>query len=360
MPKDKISMQQCICMVILFLFGSSVLLGMGVGAGRDSWISLLIAAILGSGIVLIYARLIRLFPEKNFYDIAQHVFGKSMGNIIIALMMWYAIHLTALVLRNFSEFIYIVALEETPQIVVMIAILAVAGYMVMSGIKTFGKWIIFAIIFVLIVFFFTVVLSIKYISISNILPILTHDLGTIGSTTLKLFSFPFAETVLFLMLADSIKKNDNPYKIYLYGIFLGALLLLGTFLRNLCILGPSILEKTYFPSYMATRMLTIAEIFTRIEITMFYNFLLGGIVKISVCLFAAVKGAEKLFNVKKKWKSVCFISLIILLISKFQFDSVIEMMDFINIYQYYALIFQLFIPVLVWIGAEIKIFKMHR
>lgn len=360
MQNDKISMHQAICMIILFLFGSSVLLGMGIGPVGDSWVAIITAAILGSIFSLVYARLISLFPEQNFYDIAELVFGKIIGKLIIVLMMWYTIHLAALVLRNFSEFIQIVTLEETPQTVVMIAILVVTGYMVLSGIQTFGKWIMLAIIFVVMVFLFTVVLSIDEINISNFLPILTYDLTTLGSKTLKLFTFPFAETVIFLMLADSIKKSANPYKIYLYGLFLGTLLLAGTFLRNLIILGAPVLEKSYFPSYMTTRILSIAESFSRIEVTIFYNFLLGGISKISVCLFAAVKGAEKLFNLQKSWKSVCVITLVILLISKFQFNSFFEMLSFIDIYPYYAIFFQVIIPLFVWISAEIKVYIAHR
>ena len=158
----------------------------------------------------------------------------------------------------------------------------------------------------------------------------------------------------------SIKKSDNPYKIYLYGIFIGALILIVAFLRNLMILGVPMLEKSYFPSYTAARIINIAELFSRIELTIFYNFLFGGIAKISICLFAAIKGVEKLFNIKSNVKIVFLISLIILLISRFQFKSVMEMMNFIDIYQYYALPFEIIIPMLVWIGAEIKTRKKRK
>lgn len=360
MQKEMLSTRQAICMIVLFLFGSSTVLGMSSGAGQDSWIVVLIACMLGSVIVLVYARLIRLFPEKNFYDIAQAIFGKIIGKIIIALMTWYAIHLGALVLRNFSEFIQIVALEDTPQLVTMLAMLSITAYMVMSGITTLGKWAMISLVLVVMVVLVTIVLSLKQVTFSNILPIMTHDFTTMGSATLKLFTFPFAETVLFLTLADSIKKSDNPYKIYLYGICIGAVILMFAFLRNIMILGSPMLEKSYFPSYTAARIINIAELFSRIEMSIFYNFILGGIAKISICLFAAVKGVEALFHLKSNWKTVFIVSLLILLVSKYQFQDVMEMMNFIDIYQYYALPFQIIIPVLVWIGAEIKTRKKRR
>ena len=189
---------------------------------------------------------------------------------------------------------------------------------------------------------------------------MTHDFSAMGLTTLKLFTFPFAETVLFLTLADSIKKSDNPYKIYLYGICIGAAILMFALLRNIMILGSPMLEKSYFPSYTAVRIINIAELFSRIEISIFYNFILAGIAKISICLFAAVKGIEALFHMKSNWKIVFIVSVLILLVSRFQFQNVMEMMNFIDIYQYYALPFQIIIPVLVWIGAEIKTCKKRK
>lgn len=360
MQKEMISMRQAICMIVLFLFGSSALMGMGSGTGQDAWIVIIIAAVLGSLISIVYARVISLFPERNLYDIAQVIFGKIIGKLIIALMTWYAIHLAALVVRNYSEFIQIVALEETPQLVMMLVMLFIIGYMAFSGMGILSKWVMIATVLVLIVVLFTVVLSIKQVNLTNILPIMTHDFTTMTSASLKIFAFPFAETVVFLALADSIKKSDNPYKIYLYGIFIGALILIITFLRNLMILGVPMLEKSYFPSYTAARIINIGELFSRIEITIFSNFILGGITKISICLFAAIKGVEKLFNIKSNAKIVFLISLIILLISKFQFNSVIEMMKFIDIYYIYAVPFQIIIPLLIWIGAEIKTRKKEK
>ena len=359
MQKEMISMQQAVSMIVLFLFGSSAVMGISSGTGNDSWIALIMAFIFGSVLALIYARVISLFPEMNFYDIAQIVFGKIFGKVIIALMTWYAVHLGALMLRNFSEFVQIVALEETPQLVVMMAMLAITGYMVFSGIEILGKWSLIAVILVSMVVLFTVILSLKQADFSNVLPIMTHDIAIMGSATLKLFTFPFAETVLFLALADSIKKSDNPYKMYLYGIFIGTVILLFVFLRNIVILGFPMLEKLYFPSYTTARIINIAELFSRIEISIFYNLILGGIVKVSICLLAAQKGIETLFHTKKSGQTIFLISIMILLISKFQFKNVMEVMNFIDVYQYYALPFQIVIPVLVWIGAEIKARKMR-
>jgi spore germination protein KB len=360
MQKEMISMRQAISMIVSFLFGSTAVMGMASGAGHDSWIALIVASLFGGVIVLVYARLIRLLPGMDFYDMAQAVFGKIIGKIIIALMVWYAIQLSALVLRSFSEFIQIVSLMETPQLVVMVAMLLVTSYMAFSGIETLAKWVMIALALILGIVLFTMLISIRQADISNIFPILEHDFSTMGKATLILFAFPFAETVIFLTLADSIKKSDNAYKIYLSGIFIGGVVLLMLFLRNVLILDVPMLNEVYFPSYAAARVSSIGEIFSRIEMSIFANFILGCIAKLSICILAAVKGVKKLFSIKNNGRTLFFVSFLILLVGKIQFDNVMEMVNFSEVYPYYAMPFQIAIPILVWIGAEIKMRKKSR
>jgi len=360
MQKEMISMWQAISIIVLFLFGSTAVMGMNSGAGHDSWIALIVASLFGGVLVLVYARLIRLLPGMDFYDMAQTVFGKIIGKIIIALMAWYAIQLSALVLRSFSEFIQIVSLMETPQLVVMVTMLLVTGYMVFSGIETLAKWVMIALALTLGIVLFTMIISIRQSDFSNIFPILEHDFSTMGKATLNLFVFPFAETVIFLTLADSIKKSDNVYKIYLSGIFIGGVVLLMLFLRNVLILDVPMQNEIYFPSYAAARVASIGEIFARIEMSIFANFVLGCIAKLSICILAAVKGVKKLFGIKKNGRTLFFISLLILVVSKVQFENVMELITFSEIYPYYAMPFQIAIPILVWIGAEIKMRKKSR
>ena len=57
------------------------------------------------------------FSQVRIYTISLiTVFGKLVGSIITVIYSIYAFHLGALVLRNFGEFIKIVAMPETPLI----------------------------------------------------------------------------------------------------------------------------------------------------------------------------------------------------------------------------------------------------
>lgn len=354
MHKETITIRQAVCILIMFIFGSSVVMGVSSEAAQDSWISLLLAAVFATPAILVYARISRLYPEKDLFEIIESALGKIAGKIIVVLMVWYAIHLGALVLRNFSEFIQIQTMPETPQLPIMIAMILVVVYMVKSGIETMGRWSIFMLSVVVLVVVITVLLSLNKIDFTNILPVMEHDIGTIAQGSFQLFTFPYAETVLFLGAANAIKKNDSPYKAYLYAMLIGTVVLLTVIWRNTLLLGPAMVNTEYFPSYVAVRIIEVGEFFSRIEGSIAMNFILAGIIKIAVCLMAASKGTARLFGIEDYRRLVFPVSLLIVALCAVVYRNVMEMFDFLKVYQYYALPFQVAIPLTVWIAAEIR------
>lgn len=357
MQKEMISARQMVCIIVMLIFGSSVIMGVSSEAAQDSWISLLLAEVITAPIILIYARIIKLFPEKDLFEIIEILFGKIAGKIIIILMIWYSIHLCALVLRNFSEFVQIAIMPETPQLPIMIAMILVVVYMAKSGIETMGKWSIIMLSIIMLVVILTILLSINKMDFTNILPVMEHDFRTIATGAFQLFSFPYAETVLLLCLASAIKKKDSPYKIYMYSTLIGTAILLLAILRNLFLLGPEMVAASYFPSYVAVRIIDVADYLTRMEGFIAMNFILAGIVKITVCLMAASKGTASLFGIKNYRQILLPVSLLVVALSAIIYKNVMEMFDFLRIYKYYAIPFQIIIPLAIWITAEIKLSK---
>jgi len=354
MQKEAIPGRQIIIILILFLFGSSVVMGVSTTAEQDAWITLLIGAALFIPVALVYARITRLYPEKDIFEICETVVGKIAGKIITVLFCLYAIHLTALVIRNFSEFFQIVALPQTPQLVMMIAVLLVTIYLARSGMETMGRWALVALVFVLFIVVFTIVFSIDKMDTENILPLMTHDLSEMATGSFEIFSFPYAETVLFLGMAGAIRKKDSPYKIYMYAILFGTMILLSIILRNLFVLGPAMISSNYFPSYTTARIVNVADFLSRIEGTISLNLILAGLVKITVCLMAASKGTARLFGIQDYRQVVMPVGLIALALCAIVYQNTMEMFAFIRFYPYYTLPFQIILPLVIWLAAEIK------
>ena len=330
-------------------------MGVSASAEQDSWISILLASAMTIPVVLVYARILHLFPEKDICEITEILFGKIGSKLFILLFTWYAIHLGGLIMCNFHEFIALMDLPNTPHFVVILPFVLVILYLARSGLKILGNWSIIILIIILFVVIITVILSFRMMKFTNLLPIFNHDIGTLSRSAFSIFSFPLAETVLFLPIFGCLKKGTSPYKIYISGILLGSLILLIIILRNIVSLGSQMVSTEYFPSYVAARIIDVESFLTRMEGTITVNFILAGITKTTVCVFAASKCLSKLIGVQDSKPLIIPVCLLMLAICFTSYQNIMQMFTFAEaFYPFYALIFQVLIPFVIWIVAEIR------
>lgn len=360
MKNERATFSQVMFSIVLFNFGSSVVMGVSGGVNQDGWLTILLAALLVVPLFLVYGRIIRLFPEKDLFEVLEMVFGKIVGKVLTVLFIWYAVHLSSLVLRNFSEFTQVSAMPETPQLPIMILMILTTVYLARSSMPSIGKWSLVMSFFVLLVVAFTFTASIPDIKLEAFMPVLNHTPAKIAETTFQVFSFPYAESVIFLGLAGSFQKNSNPYKMFLYALGIVLVVFLLVFIRNLSLLGTTVMCLDYFPSYVAARIIEVGDFLARIEGSISTNFLFAGIVKITSCLLAASKGMACLFHLDHCRPVVLPMGMLALALCAIVYKSTMEMFAFLPYYPYYAFPFQVAIPLMAWIGGEIYVKKHKR
>ncbi len=354
MNKEIISGHQAISILIMFLLGSSLVIGVSPEAKQDAWISLLLALFMFTPIIMTYIRIVSLYPGKNLYDIVVDVFGTVIGKIIVSLYVLYAIHLGALVMRNFMEFISIVVMPETPQIFIQVLVLIFFVWMVKSGIEALGRWSKFVLPVTVLIIVITFVIALRIMNFNNLKPVGGAGFENIVNGAFSAFSFPLAESVLLLTLFSSVKTTDSPRKIYITGTLVTSFLIMAAIIRDICTLGIPNMSMFYFPSSTAVSILSIRDFFSRFEVLIGMNYILGGTVKICVCLFAASIGMAKVFNVKN-YKSMAYpAGLLMITLAAIVYKNSKEMFDWLETYKYYALPFQVILPLIILAGAEIK------
>ncbi|MDP4118495.1 MAG: endospore germination permease [Bacillota bacterium] len=356
MEKEFITDKEAICLFIVFVIGSSLVIS-GGGAKNDSWIAVIIGVAMAIPLMVIYARMISLFPGQNLYDISVTVFGKIGGSIITIIYIIYAFHLGALVLRNFGEFIKIVAMPETPMLfslfsMGMISIIAARlGIEVMARTSTFFLPIVFAILSIV------QLLAIPQFHMEYLKPILGNGIHPVLNGGFAIFSFPFCETVLFICLFSSLKSKKSSFRVYKFGILITTFLFIIVTIRNIGVLGNT-LDSYYFPSYEAVRRIKIGDFLQRMEVTVSFVLFIGVLFKSSVCLLAAAKGVSKLFKLNDYRSVVIQIGLMMIYFAYIIYDNSMQMKYWaLKIYPYYAFPVQVIIPVILWIFAEVKVRK---
>jgi len=356
-------MRQIIFLMILFIFGDSAIIGLDTNVGQDAWISLLMSTVFVMPLIFLYGRIMKLYPEKNIFDIMQEVFKPFIGKILIILFVWYALHMSTIVLSIFCNFIKMTSLTATPKVVIIAAMVLIVLYVVLSSMHNMGRGVVSVLLIICITLAITLVLSFGRVqNFENLFPIANHSFKELSAGAWKILTFPLAETVLFLGVADDIRqrKNDRPYKVYLYGILFGSLILLAVVLRNIILLGPDLMENSYFPTFKAARLVGIKNFLERIEGLITYAFVIAGIAKLSICLFTAAKGMTKLFGLTNYKVLAVPLGLLIFAMCPVSTASIIEVFELLKPYQIYAIPFQIIIPLIVWIGAEITVRKKKK
>lgn len=354
MQKEQVSDKEAICILIIFIIGSSLIIGIGGDAKNDAWISGIVGIIMAIPMLLVFSRILSLFKGKDLFDILNITFGKVIGKIVAILYIWYAFHLGALVLRNFGEFINTVALPETPMLVSLLGLGLMCIIAMRLGIEVLGRTTTYFLPLLIFIMVAVQLLAISQLHLNYIKPILGNGLIPVLKGGFSAFSFPFAETVLFIGVFSSLQTKKSPYKVYFCGILISAIILIITTIRNIAILGNRV-GSFYFPSYEAVSMISIGDFLQRIEATVSVVFILGAFIKGSICLLVVCKGIGKMFNLKDYRSIVIQTGLLMIYFSYTIYDNIMQMSYWaFKVYAYYAFPFQVILPIIIWIAAEIK------
>ena len=139
-------------------------------------------------------------------------------------------------------------------------------------------------------------------------------------------------------------------------ICIGSIIIMAIAVRNIIVLGASLNSTLYFPSYIAVRTINIGDFLQRFEVVVAITFIFGGFVKISVCLYAASLGVAKILNIDNYRYLVAPIGFLMINLAAIIYESMMEMFDWATkIYPYYAIPFQIILPIIIFIVAKIKI-----
>lgn len=353
MKQEKISGKQTACITVMFMLGSSLVFGISSKSNQDAWIAILIALAAAVPLLYYYARLLCLYPGQSLFDICISVFGRFFGKAVIALYAWYAFHLGALVIRNYSEFLQVRVFIQMPQIVSMLIMVFLVIWVVRRGVEVLGRYTVVTLPVIVIIIIAVLLLLVKDMRLEYMLPVGEY-LSDVPSDVFNDFSFPFMETVLLLCVLSATGANAKPGKPLVAGLLIGGLLLTVSLVRNCMTLGFPMHGDKWFPSYDAGSLIIVGSVVSRIENFVGANLLLAGFVKISVCLFAASKGCARLVDADDYRPFAAPVGLLMVGLASIVYKNTMEMYDFLLVYRYYAFPFQIILPLLLCLVAEIR------
>lgn len=355
MQKEVLSDKQAVCVIILFLSGTSSASLFGIAAGKDVWLAIILSVLgaLISGIII--ARIHYTFPDKNLFEVLEICFGKFPGKLLGILLAAYTLQASIDVLSNMSFFIQTVTMPETPRTATIIIIMSLCLWVVKEGVEVLGRWSEFFIPMFVIALFIAVMLLIPRMDLNNIRPVLYGGITPVLKGAFFTFTFPFGEIVVFSLIFSSFRTRKSPYKVYTISLLLAGGLVLIISLTDILVLGVDLSLALYYPSYSAVSKIAMGEFLERLEITSALAMILGGFVKVSIYLMASCKGIANIFKYKDYRFLVAPLVLLIISTSTFFHKNILDYTEWNNgTWPYLALLFQVIIPVIVLGLCEVR------
>ena len=350
MRKEEISQSQAYILITSFIIGTSLALVSYSENNQDTWIAILIAFIFAIPMFIVYGKILNNHPDKDLFQILEDVFGKILGSFYT----FYFLHLGAICIRNMTEFIQVSSFLETPQYFTAFFIGILAIYILKAGLEVIARVNKFIFPILIFIIGITVVMVIPKADVTNLLPILKDGWFPIIKGSFSKFSFPFGETVIFLGFLNTVKEKGNSSKIYLKGALVGASILLAATIRNILILGFPSLSLSVFPSYDAVSLINIGNFVIGVEIIIAIVITIAGFIKVSICLLVSCIGVARLFNFQDyKWVSAP-LGLFMMSLSFILYDSTMHMIEWVQIYKYYAFPFQVIFPIFILFFGKIR------
>jgi spore germination protein KB len=303
---------------------------------------------------MMYARIMSLYPAKSIFEIIEEIFGKIFGTVISSFLFLYFLQTAVMSLYPFLGFSKIIALANTPKIMVAVLIVLTCAYIVKKGTNVLGKFSLICVFFIALTVIGVSVLLIDKMKIDNFLPVFTRPFWKVAEFSLTIFVLPFGHIMLTLTLADSIKNETNKYKSMFWGITAGFLLILIIFISEIASMGGEVISRELYPAYLASSLISIGHFVQRTEIFVAGAVFVSQIIKISVILFALSKCTAHIFRLPGYKNIVLPLALLIAVLSAQFFKGMVELYAWKARFFYLSLLFQALLPASVWIASEVR------
>jgi len=343
-------------MLFVFMLGRAGTQYVLLGVGADAWIAQLIGLFFAVPLLLILARLVRLLPGKDLFQMLTHSFGRVMAYFISLLYFVYFLALAATA-RTQVVFVQAASLPNTPLLVLLLLFFGAAVYLARSGVLPVGKWSVLAACVLGGIGVLLTALAVSNLRLENILPMGTNSGTALMHGGHRFLVSPLGEAVVLLAFAGNLKREANPYKLFLFGALAVTLFLILSFLRDLSILGMAGMSRFRFAPFHAAGAIAVGNLGNRVDILVTISALLSGFTMAAICLLAAARALRCVIPQWATHRLVIPAAVLALGIVFVSFSGFVERLPWFDVYLRYASAVQFVIPAVMWLVAELKGFR---
>ncbi|HUC93877.1 MAG TPA: GerAB/ArcD/ProY family transporter [Paenibacillus sp.] len=318
MEKTRISPKQLFALIMLFEFGTALVVPIGLAGRQDVWLSILLALIGGIGLFLAYDYLFRQYPDLPLSGYARQIVGKPVGWLLSLLYVPFFIYLAARDLRDAGDLLATSVFHRTPLFVISALMIVAVVYVLHKGIEVFARTgeIYLMVLIGLGVLGNIFVLFSGLIDLKNLHPLLAKGWRpVIKDAYPNIFMFPFGEMICFTTMLPSLNKRRSGRKTGVIALICSAVILSMTHAVEIAVLGSDMYGRAAFPLLTTISKVNIGDFLQRMDVIVILTLIIGNFFKIAVFCYAALIVACDLFKVNEQQKLVLPVGIVVLLTS---------------------------------------------
>ncbi|WP_129691174.1 GerAB/ArcD/ProY family transporter [Gottfriedia acidiceleris] len=263
-------------------------------AGRDSWISVVIAfPVLIIWLCILYYIMIKT-EQKSITLLIKQRYGNIAYFIIVIPLLAFLLINTYFALKNISSWITIIYLPKTPIIVIEVCLLIICTYCAHAGITSIAVISVFLFPFVLLFELFLDGANIQFMHINWMKPMLQNGWNSIFKGSFFIAG-GYIELLFLLLVQHHIKKRVKFRQLF----FLGFLILLSSLFPlfySISLFGPQLSEKMRYPVFEQWRLLGIGQFIQHVDFISVYQFMSVSFIRIALTLYLCID----ILNIRSK------------------------------------------------------------
>ncbi|EES74684.1 spore germination protein (amino acid permease) [Paenibacillus sp. oral taxon 786 str. D14] len=300
MENTKLSPMQLFALLVLFQLGTALVVNLGMAAREDAWIAVLCGMLVGCLLFLGYAFLYTAFPDKLPTQYMRLLLGKYLGGLIGFAYILFYMNKASRDLMDGGLLVFASTLKETPLFIINTVMMLTIIYVLHKGIEVLARtaFILLWVVFVIGIIILFLLLFSGIIDFTRILPVLSDGFGPVLESVYRQnYQFPFGEIICFTMVLPYLNNVKAGVRAGLMSVLLSGMILSGTVVITISILGVDIAERSIFPLLTMVGKASIADFIQRLDILVVMVLIIGDFFKIAVYFYAAVIGASDLFKI---------------------------------------------------------------
>lgn len=287
-------------------------------AGRNAWVSSILAALIGFYALAVILRLQLMFPGVSIFKIAELSLGLVPGkilNMVYLFIVWVvAILYLGDIISLLRQLFPLLPAFSLRTIIILTAVCCL--YKGITSIAYLAELVIGFIIFFLVIGFLA---PLSLADFSNLQPILSEWYAMAGATLYGAV-WPYLGITVFALLLPLVNDLEKGYPKIVTWFIIAAVVLVFRTVLVLAVLGPELTLAYAFPFYKVFRLVEVQN-FQRIELFFFAMWFTTSFIAGLVYYLGVVLGLKELFGLKDYRSLILPVGLLILTMSIYTIRS---------------------------------------